>query len=576
MNTTPASSSTFQKVRINPHVEPHGNYSIEWSYHFPLSSGQRIESEFELLFPGDKVPGAARDALSEANLSTTRLSFADSASSVRFQSLIFHRDTLWLLGVLGKDSHDEESLETEIVPRARKFFMHKAKDYWSEAFLPRLGIIYQSDLKRCRSQIKKIMLASEVDKGPSWDDYFAAKRELLSSLRSAYRIILAHHSWDTLCAKEHQALQQNAIKNEKSHTRDDFTLPLADLAEFVLMLSTQTVGELQSLFKDAYEAYESHFAVLRSGSIGSKADLDAAMATTKINVNRVSAEQHWLSEWARIVSEWRLMCKLSSLTDIAADPQMAADYFERLRELKRLHYNYWDLKTDLIPNEKKVDFWIGGSAAAVSAAFAFFGTYMWIRYQGIEASTLQGSGVVALTIFAAGNVIVYVLKDRLKEWMKERLRAKFNLYAGKWLGQCYQVIKDENNKTTQRINVADIERETRWDKVKSGLSFKVWESFHISPEASETAARIIKQTWRLPLDEILHSMDDSRHILKLPSMDGTPREVMVKKRAIFGYRFVVRVYDWQNRELTLLDSAEQAGRILSSGDKITSVEIHSS
>lgn len=100
MNTGDTISSTFNKVRINPHVEAHGNYSIEWSYHFPLSPGQRIESEFELSFPSDKVPGAARAALAEANLSTTRLSFADSATSARFQSLIFYRDTLWLLSVL--------------------------------------------------------------------------------------------------------------------------------------------------------------------------------------------------------------------------------------------------------------------------------------------------------------------------------------------------------------------------------------------------------------------------------------------------------------------------------------------
>ena len=121
-----------------------------------------------------------------------------------------------------------------------------------------------------------------------------------------------------------------------------------------------------------------------------------------------------------------------------------------------------------------------------------------------------------------------------------------------------------------------VERETRWDREKAGLAFKIWESFQIAPQAGETAARIMKQTWRLPLDEILHSMDDSRHLLKLPSLDGNPREVMVKKRAIFNFRFVVRVYDWQNREMTLQDSAQQSGRILSSGDKIISVDSHNS
>jgi hypothetical protein len=567
MNTSATGSSTLHKVQINPHVEPHGNYSIEWSYHFPLSSGQRIESEFEIIFPSDKVPGAARDALSEANLSTTRLSFADSASSVRFQSLIFYRDSLWLLGVLGKDVHNTEGLETDIVPRARKFFLHKAKDYWSDAFLPRLGIIFQSDLKRCRSQMKKMMVVNDSDKSPPWEHYGRAKRELLGSLRSAHRIVLAQRLWSILCSKE------NAVASTDS--AGDFTAPLADLAEFVLMLSTQTVGELQSNLKDLLHACENHVAMLRSVHLGAKTESHALLSTAQKNIDRIVREQKWLSKWARIVSEWRLLCSLPSLTNIAADPHMAADYFERLRELKRSHYTYWDLSTDLVPNEKKVDFWIGGGAAAVSAAFAFLGTYMWIYYQGMEAASLQESGVVAFTIFAAGNVVVYVLKDRLKEWIKERLRAKLNLYAGKWLGQCYQLVKNETGKVTHRIDVAAVERETRWDKVKNGLSFRVWESFHISPEATETAARIVKQTWRLPLDEILHSMDDSRHVLKLPSIDGIPTEVVVKKRAIFNYRFVVRVYDWKNRELILLDSAQQAGRILSSGDKIISVEAQS-
>lgn len=576
MNTPAASSSTAQKVKINPHVEPHGNYSIEWSYHFPISSGQRIESEFELVFPNDKVPGAARDALSSANLSTTRLSFADSAATVRFQSLIFHRDTLWMLGVLGKDSHHDESLETNSVPRARKFFLHKAKDYWSDAFLPRLGIIFQSDLKRCRSQIKRILLSSEVEKGTAWDEYFIAKRELLSSLRAAFRIVMSHHIWDALCAQEHESQKSLSPSERTKVQHDDFTFPLSELAEFVLMLATQTVGELQSLFKDTYEAYESHFAVLRSGSISSKSDLEVAMEQTKANVNRVTKEQNWLTEWARIVSEWRILCKLPSLADVVSDPQMAADYFERLRELKRLHYHFWDLKTDLIPNDKRLDFWIGAIPAAVSAAVAFLGIALWIRYYGLEATTLQQSGVVALAILLAGNVIVYVLKDRLKEWLKDWLRTRLTLYTGKWIGKCYQVIKDKNTKSAHRIEVAEVERETRWDREKAGLSFKVWESFHIAPEASETAARIVKQTWRLPLDEILHSMDDSRHLLKLPSLDGNPREVMVKKRAIFNFRFVVRVYDWQNREMTLQDTAEQSGRILSSGDKIISVDSRNS
>jgi hypothetical protein len=574
MNTSEAASSTLQKVKINPHVEPHGNYSIEWSYHFPMSSGQRIESEFELIFPNDKVPGAARDALSTANLSTTRLSFADSAATVRFQSLIFHRDTLWMLGVLGKDSHHDESLETDAVPRARKFFLHKAKDYWSDAFLPRLGIIFQSDLKRCRSQIKRILLSSDVEKGTDWDLYFHAKRELLSSLRAAFRIVASHHMWDALCAKEHEDIKKISREERKKANHEDFTFPLADLAEFVLMLATQTIGELQSLFKDTYEAYESHFAVIRSGSISAKTDLDPAIERTKSNVNRVVKEQNWLSEWARIVSEWRLLCKLPSLADVVSDPQMAADYFERLRELKRLHYHFWDLKTDLVPNDKRLDFWIGAIPAAISAAVAFLGIALWIRYYGLEATTLQESGIVAVTILLAGNVIVYVLKDRLKEWLRDWLRNRLSFYSGKWIGKCYQVVKDNNLKTSHRIDVAEVERETRWDREKAGLAFKVWESFQIAPQASETAARIMKQTWRLPLDEILHSMDDSRHLLKLPSLDGNPREVMVKKRAVFNFRFVVRVYDWQNREMTLQDSAQQSGRILSSGDKIISVDSH--
>ena len=581
MNTGDTITSTINKVRINPHVEAHGNYSIEWSYHFPLSPGQRIESEFELSFPSDKVPGAARAALAEANLSTTRLSFADSATSARFQSLIFFRDTIWLLSVLGRDSRQEEKLDATLVPRARRFFLHKAKDYWSDAFMPRLGIIFQSDLKRCRSQIKRIILDSELDKGPAWQEYANAKHQLLSSLRAAYRVVQSHLIWENICGKSKRGTDAQ-FYNSTQLDDDDFVPALADLSEFIIMLVTGTIGELQSLMREAYDSYESHFAVLRSGSISSKAELEVALSSTQLHVKRIASEQIWLCDWARILSEWRIVCRLPALTDVASDSQIAADYFERLRELKRAHYAYWDLKTDLIANEKKVDFWIGGGAAGISAAFAFLGTFMWIQYQGLnlnsiqDGNALQRSGVVAFTIFAAGNVIVYVLKDRLKEWLKDRLRQRFNYSAGLWMGRCYQVIRDKKLKQAKRIEVADIERETRWDKTKSGLSFRIWESFHVSPEAPETAARIIKQTWRLPLDEILHSMDDSRHVLKLPALDGIPREVMVKKRALFHYKFAVRVYHWKNRELELLDSAQQQGRILSSGDKITSVEIHNS
>ena len=70
-----------QKIRLRPHVEVHGQYSLEWSYHFPLESGYLIESQFDLHFSGEKISGAAKTTLSEANLSHTRFSFADSAAT---------------------------------------------------------------------------------------------------------------------------------------------------------------------------------------------------------------------------------------------------------------------------------------------------------------------------------------------------------------------------------------------------------------------------------------------------------------------------------------------------------------
>lgn len=573
MNET-SSKSDPQRIQINPHIEAHGNYSVEWSYHFPLEPGMTIESEFELTFPVDDVPGAARVSLSEANLSTTRLSFADVAAQVRVHSLQFLRDTMWILGALGGEASPLAIQGGHLSPsEVRKFFLHKAREYWTPAFFSRVGVILQSDLKQARTGIREVLAEADTSQEPEWSALALQKGRLLASLRSAFRLVAAHKAWERVFEPNAHLFEDAGFERTvDAESNQAFLTQVSELAELAIILVSQYVAELQGLFTEKVNLFEEHLSLLRNRKIYPQEEGDLEEEFARITLGRLIDERAWLSQWARLCGEWRLLCGLVPLSDVVADANVANAYFERLRELKKKHYHFWDLDIQLRSSERAMDFWIGGGAAAVSAAFAFAGTYFWVEAQFTGQVSFREQGMVALSIFAMGNVIVYVLKDRLKEWLKVKLRNVLNVRSGYWQGDCGMRIQGAKGHGERMVSVADVERETRWRHAKEQLKFVVWETFRIKPDARTTNARIVKQVWRLPLDEILHSLDNSRHVLRLPTIEGEPQQVPVLKRSVFTYRFTVSVQAWKNRERRTVDYKTISGRVIATGDRISHIE----
>lgn len=537
------------KVKINSHLETHGNYSIEWSYHFPLQPGLRVESELEIFFPKEKLPGAARHSLSEANLSNTRLSLADSASDVRTHAIKYLRDSRWLRKNLTRERRGA-IINARVSEHAVSAFFMRAEEYWSQSFFSKTGLFLQSDMKQCTGALKSFV-REEVDGKFDWQLFHREKRHLAACLRAALRLVETRLEWTKilemtpLLARESHVRGANVDIDVKKYFDD-----VRELSEFSLILVSRTLAEVQGLLTETRARMEG------------KRDLEKAR-------NRLEKEKLWLSKWVEITNDLRLKCKLKTLTEISHDPEAATHYFERMRELQRKHYEAWDLDLNLKPNESRYDFIIQGSAAAISALVAFSGLVVLTVFQGGGGLMPGEKGLIALGIFAVGNMVVYVLKDRLKDSLKQRFRKLFQ--SGRWRGNCNLTLPGEKGEV-RVVEIAEMEREVWWSRVKDDWNFHIWEEFRVTPNARTTGARIIKQVWRLPLDEILHSLDDSQHFLKVPTTDGVPREVAVLKRTVFPYRLNVVVKGWKNKRMTVIDHEHAEGRIVSAGRRLFSIE----
>jgi hypothetical protein len=564
-----------RKIKINPHVEMHGNYSIEWSYHFPLQAGMRIESSFELWFPAEKIPGAARDSLLEANLSTTRLSFADSAHEVGMHSLWILRDTAWVMEFLKSGHHkssNQELLSSEVTV---KYFTHKAREYWSHGFLARMGVLLQSDLKQSEKAMRAYLRGADLGQVASQAHFQESKRELAASLRSAYRIIQTWILWREMTSRNAQEDSKRIVLPLEAEGDGPLMLltEMQNLAEFAMMLAARHIADLQDQVRVGLEMTQENILLLNTRKALLDDEIQTAMQDLTAKSLRLEKEKRWLQEWARICGEWRIFCHLPPFSEIILDPDSAATYFERMRDLKKRHYQVWDLGMKLESNDKRFDFWIGAGAAGVSAAFAFAATYSWTLYQAGGATTLEEQSAIALSVFALGNVIVYILKDRLKEFMKFRLREMFHVKSSSFIGECYTRMagKSQDDKKAYQ-GLAEVRREAWWARSKETWTFRMWESFRILPESHAVNARIVKQTWRLPLDEILHSFDDTSHTLKFPNVDGVPKEIKVVKRTAFPFKLTVTVKSLKNRELTVVDQEFIQGRVITAGEKILRIE----
>ncbi len=555
-----------KRVRLRPHVESHGLYSMEWSYHFPLSPGYRVESQLDLDFPSEKVPGAARTSLRDANISTTRLSFADTAATVRGQSLKFLKDTLWLL--YAAKSEAGEAFGPRITD-ARKSFLHVAREYWTTTFFARLGVILQSDLKACRNSLREIIRARASTAGAHEDILATAqlKGEVLASFRAAARLVRARLVWEELLTIESAALAQGADPSELQLSLR-FVQQVRDLSELALAVVSTAVAELQQAVSEVLKTTVEQIAMVRGSQLEAP-ELGEEFGARLLSLQATClGERRWLAEWARHCNDLRLLCGLPSLVDLAADPSLAASHYERVRTLKKQYYHVWDLDLDLKPNDTRFDFWIGAGAAGISALFAFGALLAF----GIHRAPFEQQGAFALVAFALANAGIYVAKDRLKEWLKVNLRTVLSLRLGRWTGEC--TLRSEGApEGSEALKVALMERETWWTEKDENWSFHVWEEFRITPDAASADARIAKQVWRLPLDEILHTLDSTRHVLKIPSADGEAREVPVLKHTEFPFRLRVRVRRWEAKRMEVVDRAYVVGRVRTAGDHIFSVEI---
>ena len=562
-NTT---TTNHHRIGLNPHVETHGMYSIEWSYHFPLRRGFCIESELEVSFPEEKVPGAARASLATSNLNITRLSFADSAAEVRRHSIRFYRDTLSYSEVL---KHLELTPHKDALARQSKWatliFIQSASHYWNTSFFSRAGMFLQSDLKQNSKNIKGALQHYDAQKNFDWQKYYQTKKQLVSSLRASLRIIKSSLVWERISESEELKNAFLQLTPTADFSSGKMLSQLKDLCEFSLMLMGTCLAEAQGAFLRCQKLTEEHLTVsLRHHSSDEDflQNQQRIITEAKENCRRIQQEQFWLSHWTKTIMEYRASVNLPSLADVSSDPQAASRYHERLRELKRLHYQAWDLSLDLRQNEKRFNFVGGFAAAFVSALFALLATNLWFFFytRGKSATEI---GTVAFTSFAFANVIIYVLKDSLKNWLKDNVLKILRLRTDRWVGKCML-----RNSQTAPLKIADVERETWWTDQTTNALFHVWEKFDILPDAQSLDAKIIKQSWRLPLDEILHSLDSTSHTLRLPGLDGVPQEMRVYKRHVFPYKLSVTVKDLSGKKPLIVDHAMIQGKVVTSGDQI--------
>ena len=552
-------------IQLRPHVEIHGRYSIEWSYHFPLQPGLIIESQFDISFGGEKVSGAARSSLSQSNIANTRLSFADSAASIRIQSLRFYKDSLWLLEAI-QSEWEGKDLRYVNVSNSEKSFVHIVKEQWTPSFFGKLGIILQSDLKSIKRQLRNSVKDKKAFQNRDLQRYRNCKSSLLSSFRAALRLIQARFVWERLLQLEKSTLIFPSDETDLNLSVK-FYQRVCDLSELALSLVANTVAQLQTIYADAHRASSEHISQMLKTSwdpSGGEANLEII----ELEEERfLKSEKRWLSSWARTCNELRIRSHLPSFSEIANNDRLASGYFDRIRTLKKQHYQVFDLDVSLKPNDKKIDFRIGAFAAGVSAFFAFLS----LIFLNLGQVSFESRSVITLAVFLLGNTLIYIAKDRLKEWLKLNLKNFLHLRSGMWTGVCSLHSEPDNSDPKKRVEISKMERETWWSQDMENWKFHVWEEFSIVPNCESSGARIVKQVWRLPLDEILHTLDNARHNLKLPGLDGEPREVPVLKQGEFPFQLRVRVKKKSNGNEVELDTATSAGHIQTAGDSIVQV-----
>ncbi len=218
-----------------------------------------------------------------------------------------------------------------------------------------------------------------------------------------------------------------------------------------------------------------------------------------------------LSGWTQNIHSWRSQMGLVDLSTLANDYELAARYFERSLELKRSHYRKWDLSVHL---RKSLN----------SRARKVF--------------------------FSSKGVLEGVCRFDPPEFKTPAERAD----------------KDS-------LTVLEIERRIDWEKRGQEWCFQLSETFRPVQGDAKVPTNAVKQLWRIPFDNILDSLDDSVHVLKLPALENRPQHLKTHKRMSFPFEIQIRTMRGDGKKVVPLELCSIQGHIVVFGAQIVSVEL---
>jgi hypothetical protein len=493
---TKAPGNEQSKIELNPHLEGHGHHAVEWSYHFPLNTIEEVEASLHILVPEEKASQRARESILSSIISHTRFSLANASSSADELSKAFLTDSLWIKNQLcrgGTNFCGIADLENSPV------LLRCMRDDFSGSFLSRLTLILQSHLKRgARCAIRNARnLEHLAGDSEAITESLACFQAFDGALRSANNVLDATLVWRNL---------RNLVRTHPQHTPasansniEKLCAELEEISELIIMLMGKHIADTQDSF----------FRVL-----------DRTVATEQFNecIEFIRKRLNTLSQWTSDLAFMRAQLGLTNLTSLSSDPELAARFFERSLELKRIHYRKWDLTTVLNPT------------------------------------------------------------PTLKEFSKTNFRRLLHLKGSKCEGTCTftppEVVQNPQMNSPCTFTVLNLERRTAWEKQGRDWQLHLHERFRPALAGKKFPTNSIKQLWRIPFDEILHTLDDTLHVLRLPSIEGRPVHVKTHKRVTFPFEIHVQTFATQGHHKLIADSCSLKGHIIVYGAQIVSIEIN--
>jgi hypothetical protein len=544
------------RIEMNPHLEPHGHHAVEWSYHFPMNGVDAVEASLTIVVPGEKAPSSARESLLNSIIAHTRFSLANASRSAVELSKTFYDDSLWIKSQLcrsGSDFCGISDLENSPV------LLRCMRDDFSMGFLSKLTLILQSHLKRSsRCVVRSLRNLEHLGRNQEVvAESLACLTNFDEALRSAQYVIDATLIWRYLRELVRVHPQRTAFS---AHCHlEKLCAELEEISELLLVLMGKHIADCQDAF----------FRVL---------DRTPAIENYNGCIDFALSQLDKLAQWAKEIHFWRSQMGLVNLNNLVNDHELAARFFERSLELKRVHYRKWDLSVFLHPVDRQIDFWIGGLAAAISALFAFVATVLVaFAIPSANSLSLTQTGLVAISFFAAANTVIYVIKDRMKELLKVYVRRHLRFKGGKLEGVCrfehpdFQSSKDLSNK--ESFSVLKLERRTAWEKRGREWHLHLSEIFRPVRLEKSVPTNAVKQLWRIPFDEILDTLDDAVHVLKLPAVDSRPQHLKTYKRMTFPFEIETRTVNFEGKKRRVLETSSLRGHIVVFGAQIVSVEL---